>query len=60
MNPIKVKRNPPQRVIHSIPSHNGFETKEDSLLSVFYLNPPGKVHEYMNMKLINSKEINIF
>ena len=45
MIPIKVKRNPPQRVIHPIPPHNGFGSDEDSLLSVFYLNPQGKIHE---------------
>ena len=57
MNPIKVKRNPPQRVIHPIPSHNGFGSEEDSLLSVFYLNPAGKVHEYYSDKFKRDKHI---
>ena len=57
MNPIKVKRNPPQRVIHPIPSHNGFGSEEDSLLSVFYLNPAGKVHEYYTDKFKRDKHI---
>ena len=57
MNPIKVKRNPPQRVIHPIPSHNGFGSEEDSLLSVFYLNPAGKVHEYYTKEFKRDKHI---
>ena len=57
MNPIKVKRNPPQRVIHPIPSHNGLGSEEDSLLSVFYLNPAGKVHEYYTDKFKRDKHI---
>ena len=57
MNPIKVKRNPPQRVIHPIPSHNGFGSEEDSLLSVFYLNPAGKVHEHYTKEFKRDKHI---
>ena len=57
MIPIKVKRNPPQRVIHPIPSHNGFGSEEDSLLSVFYLNPAGKIHEYYTDKFKRDKHI---
>ena len=57
MNPIKVKRNPPQKVIHPIPSHNGFGSEEDSLLSVFYLNPQGKVREYYTKEFKRDKHI---
>ena len=57
MIPIKVKRNPPQKVIHPIPTHNGFGSEEDSLLSVFYLNPAGKVHEYYTDKFKRDKHI---
>ena len=57
MIPIKVKRNPPQRVIHPIPPHNGFGSEEDSLLSVFYLNPAGKIHEYYTDKFKRDKHI---
>ena len=61
MIPIKVKRNPPQRVIHPIPSHNGFGSEEDSLLNVFYLNPAGKIHEYYTPKdLILGNYVNVF
>lgn len=54
---IKVKRNPPQKVIHPIPPHNGFGSEEDSLLSVFYLNPHGKMHEYVTDKFKRDKHI---
>ena len=57
MIPIKVKRNPPKRVIHPIPPHNGFGSDEDSLLSVFYLNPAGKIHEYYTDKFKREKHI---
>jgi hypothetical protein len=39
MVPIKVKRNPPQKIIHPIPPHTGFGSEEDSLLSVYFLQP---------------------
>lgn len=57
MQPIKVKRNPPQKVIHPIPPHNGFGSEEDSILSVFYLNPAGKIHEYITDKFKRDKHI---
>lgn len=34
MEAIKVKRNPPQNIIHPIPPHNGFGSEEDSMLNV--------------------------
>ena len=57
MQPIKVKRNPPQKVIHPIPPHDGFGSEEDSLLSVQYLNPHGKIHEYVTDKFKRDKHI---
>jgi len=57
MDPIKVKRNPPQKVIHPIPPHTGIGSEEDSLLSVFYLNPAGKIHEYYTDKFKRDKHI---
>ena len=57
MVPIKVKRNPPQKVIHPIPPHNGFGSEEDSLLNVYYLNPAGKFHEYVTDKFKRDKHI---
>lgn len=57
MLPIKVKRNPPQKVIHPIPPHNGFGSEEDSLLSVYYLDPSGKIHEYVTDKFKRDKHI---
>ena len=57
MQPIKVKRNPPQKVIHPIPPHDGFGSEEDSMLSVQYLNPHGKIHEYVTDKFKRDKHI---
>ena len=49
MVPIKVKRNPPQKVIHPIPPHTGFGSEEDSLLSVYFLHPENKIKEVTKM-----------
>lgn len=49
MNPIKMKRNPPQKVIHPIPPHNGIGSEEDSLLSVYFLNPQAKIRDMIKM-----------
>ena len=38
MESVKVKKNPPQKIIHPIPPYNGFGTEEDSMLNVKYLN----------------------
>lgn len=57
MEPIKVKRNPPQNIIHPIPPYNGFGSEEDSLLNVKYLDPNGKVHEYITDKFKRDKHI---
>lgn len=39
LKPLKRKTDPPSKAIHNIPPHNGFGSEEDSLLTVFYLNP---------------------
>ncbi len=49
MSPIKMKRNPPQKVIHPIPPHNGLGSEEDSLLSVYFLNPKAKIKDMIKM-----------
>lgn len=56
MVPIKIKRNPPQKVIHPIPPHNGFGSEEDSLLSVYFLRPEAKIKE-MNKMFKSDKHI---
>ena len=43
MKPIKHKQNPPRKVVHDIPPHNGFGSEEDSLLTVYYLRPEQSV-----------------
>ena len=49
MVPIRMKRNPPQKIIHPIPSHNGFGSEEDSLLSVYFLRPEAKIIDVNKM-----------
>lgn len=49
MQPIKIKRNPPQKVIHPIPPHNKFGSEEDSLLSVYFLRPEAKIKDMIKM-----------
>ena len=58
MKSIKSKnQSKEQKVIHPIPPYNGYGSEEDSLLSVFYLNPAGKVHEYYTDKFKRDKHI---
>ena len=57
MKAIKVKRNPPQNIIHPIPPHNGFGSEEDSMLNVKFLDPNGKIHEYVSDKFKRDKHI---
>ena len=57
MEAIKVKRNPPQNIIHPIPPHNGFGSEEDSMLNVKFLDPNGKIHEYVSDKFKRDKHI---
>jgi hypothetical protein len=56
MNPIKIKRNPPQKIIHPIPPHNGIGSEEDSLLSVYFLKPEAKIKD-MNKMFKSDKHI---
>lgn len=56
MVPIKIKRNPPQKIIHPIPPHNGFGSEEDSLLSVYFLRPEAKIKD-MNKMFKSDKHI---
>lgn len=49
MEPIRMKKNPPQQVIHPIPPHIGYGTEEDSLLSVYYLTPMSKIRDMIKM-----------
>jgi hypothetical protein len=42
MVPIKMKKNPPNKVFHQIPAYNGYGTEEDSLRSVYELIPMQK------------------
>jgi hypothetical protein len=56
MVPIKVKRNPPQKIIHPIPSHSGIGSEEDSLLSVYFLQPKPAMKD-MEKMFKNDKHI---
>ena len=49
MQPIKVKRNPPQKIIHPIPPHTGIGSEEDSLLSVYFLKPKATLKDMEKM-----------
>lgn len=49
MVPIRMKKNPPQQVIHPIPPHIGYGSEEDSLLSVYYLTPMSKIRDMIKM-----------
>ena len=69
LKPIKSKQDPPRKVVHDIPPHNGFGSEEDSLLTVFYLNPQMAVKKVIdnfkrdkhilrfNSKLVSQNEI---
>jgi hypothetical protein len=49
MEPIRMKKNPPQKVIHPVPPHIGYGSEEDSLLSVYYLTPISKIRDMIKM-----------
>lgn len=49
LEPIRMKKNPPQQVIHPIPPHIGYGSEEDSLLSVYYLTPMAKIRDMIKM-----------
>ena len=56
MTPVKIKRNPPQKVIHPIPPHNGIGSEEDSLLSVYSLRPAARIKD-MNKMFKSDKHV---
>ncbi len=56
MNPIKIKKNPPQKVIHPIPPHTGIGSEEDSLLSVYFLRPVARIKD-MNKMFKSDKHV---
>jgi len=56
MVPITVQRNPPQKVIHPVPPHNGFGSDEDSLRNVLSLNPQSKI-KYVTKLFKSDKHI---
>jgi hypothetical protein len=45
MESVKVKKNPPQKIIYPIPPYNGYGSEEDSLKNVKYINFQGKFSE---------------
>ena len=55
MTPVKIKKNPPQKVIHPIPPHTGMGSEEDSLLSVYFLRPEAKIKEIYSALNYKSK-----
>lgn len=57
MEPVKVKTNPPQKIIHPIPPYNGYGSEEDSLNNVKHLNFQGKNIEYYVDKFKRDKHI---
>lgn len=44
-----MKKDPPQKIVHNIPKHNGFGSEEDSLLSVFQLRPRNSIKQVTEM-----------
>jgi len=56
LNPVKIKKNPPQKVIHPIPAHTGIGSEEDSLLSVFFLRPVARIKD-MNKMFKSDKHV---
>ena len=56
MNPVKIKRNPAQKVIHPIPKHNGIGSEEDTLLSVYFLRPTARIKD-MNKMFKSDKHV---
>lgn len=56
MTPVKIKKNPPQKVIHQIPPHTGIGSEEDSLLSVYSLRPAARIKD-MNKMFKSDKHV---
>ena len=49
LTPIKMKKNPPQKIIHPIPPHTGLGSEEDTLLSVYFLRPVARIKDMNKM-----------
>lgn len=56
MSPVKIKKNPPQKVIHPIPPNTGIGSEEDSLLSVYFLRPVARIKD-MNKMFKSDKHV---
>lgn len=56
LNPVKIKRSPPPKIIHPIPPKNGIGSEEDTLLSVYSLRPMAKIKD-MNKMFKSDKHI---
>jgi len=56
MTPVKIKKNPSQKIIHPIPSHTGIGSEEDSLLSVYFLRPVARIKD-MNRMFKSDKHV---
>lgn len=56
VTPVKIKKNPPQKVIHPIPAHTGIGSEEDSLLSVYFLRPEARIKD-MNKMFKSDKHV---
>ena len=56
MSPVKIKKNPAQKVIHPIPPHKGIGSEEDSLLSVYSLRPAARIKD-MNKMFKSDKHV---
>lgn len=56
VTPVKIKKNPPQKIIHPIPPKNGIGSEEDTLLSVHSLRPMAKIKD-MNKMFKSDKHI---
>jgi hypothetical protein len=56
VTPVKIKKNPPQKIIHPIPAQTGIGSEEDSLLSVYFLRPEAKIKD-MNKMFKSDKHV---
>jgi hypothetical protein len=56
VNAVKIKKYPPQKIIHPIPPKNGIGSEEDTLLSVYALRPMAKIKD-MNKMFKSDKHI---
>ena len=57
MEPVKEKRNPPQKIIYPIPPYNGYGSEEDSMKNVKYINIQNRNIENYIQKFKRDKHI---